>query len=228
MRQPPKKTTGQELGHAVVRGAVGAIPVLGSPLAESFTTAIDWKYNKRTAEWMADLAVAVTELQDNDLSFDDLAESDTFVNAVMNATKAAQSTHQTDKLRALRNGVLNSLDTNAPSDDEQARFFRLVEEFTPAHLKLLGFLHDPGKTFDDAGIQRTESTMGGSRGSLLERAIPEFANQREWYDLLAADIGSAHLASISLHAMMTAGGAWVPATTDLGNRFLAFIADPQA
>jgi hypothetical protein len=67
-----------------------------------------------------------------------------FVDAVVNATRAAQATHQSEKLDALRNGVLHSLDEDAPTLDEQARFFRLVEQLTPAHLRMLRFLNDPG------------------------------------------------------------------------------------
>ncbi|WP_332643266.1 hypothetical protein [Aeromicrobium sp.] len=226
MRQPPKKSAGREVVQAVVEGALGAIPIAGSPLAASFVTAVDWRFNRRTAEWMEDLASAVDELQAGQgISFEDLAENEAFVDAVINATRAAQATHQTEKLQALRNAVLHSLDDDAPDVDEQARFIRLIEQFTPSHIRLLVFLNDPGKAFDSAGIPRPNLMMGG-RSTLLEQGVPEFAGRRDWYDLLAGDIDSARLAQTNMHTTMTGAGLWNSATTQLGSRFLAFIADP--
>jgi hypothetical protein len=123
--------------------------------------------------------------------------------------------------------VLNTLGPDAPTLDEQARFFRLVEQFTPAHLRLLAFLDDPGAVFDAAGLARPVSMMGG-RDSLLEQGVPEFAGRRDWYDLLHSDVTAAGLTDGSgLHVTMTGDGRWHPATSELGGRFLAFIREPQ-
>jgi hypothetical protein len=112
-----------------------------------------WTYERRMAAWLEDLAESVAALEErtDGLSFEKLAEDEGFVDAVVAATRAAQATHAQEKLDALRNGVLNTLGPDAPSLDEQARFFRLVEQFTPAHLRLLAFLDDPGPVFDPAG-----------------------------------------------------------------------------
>jgi hypothetical protein len=170
----------------------------------------------------------VTELQDqgSGLTFEQLADDPVFTDAVINATRAAQATHQDEKLDALRNGVLNSLGPGAPSVDEQSRFFRLVEEFGVAHLTMLTFLNDPGGWFDDHGLQKQTYMMGG-RGNLLEEAIPEFRGNRSWYDLLAHDLDTASLTQSNLHVTMTGSGMWESCATPLGSRFLAFITDPR-
>jgi hypothetical protein len=145
---------------------------------------------------------------------------------VINATRAAQATHQQEKLDALRNGVLNSLGPDAPALDEQSRFFRLVEEFGVAHLTMLTFLHDPAGWFDTHGLEKQTYMMGG-RGHLLEAAIPEFRDNRSWYDLLARDLDTAALTQSNLHITMSGSGMWQSCTTPLGARFLAFITDPR-
>ena len=43
-----------------------------------------------------------------------------------------------EKFDALGNGVLGSIGPFAPSREEQTRFFRLVDQFSVAHLRLLG------------------------------------------------------------------------------------------
>jgi hypothetical protein len=227
MDKPPKKSASREVVESVVQAAAGLVPVAGSTLAVAFATAMGWSYNRRMDRWLDELAVAVSQLQErtDGLSFEDLADKDDFVDAVVAATRAAQATHADEKLTALRNGVLNTLGPDAPTLDEQARFFRLVEQFTPSHLRLLAFLDDPGAVFDAAGIVRPAIAAGG-RSSLLEH-LPEFKDRRDWYTLLGRDLADAGLTNFSgLNAMQTGPSLWQSGTSDLGRRFLAFISEP--
>ncbi|MEV6527448.1 hypothetical protein AB0M43_36540 [Longispora sp. NPDC051575] len=229
--KPPKKATGREVVEYIVEGAVGMVPVVGNPMAVAFAVAMGWTYNRRMRDWLEELAEAVSELQEErttPLTFEELAEDDRFVDAVVAATRAAQATHAEEKLKALRNGVLSTLGPDAPTLDEQARFFRLVDQFTPAHLRLLAFLDDPGAAFDRASIERPDIYMGG-RGDLIEKGLPEFLDRRDWYDLLDRDLGAASLTSHGgLHVMQTGPSLWQPSTSGLGKRFLAFISAPLA
>jgi hypothetical protein len=93
---------------------------------------MNWSYNKRMDLWLDQLAEAVDQLGRR---FEDLAGDEVFVDAVINATRAAQTTHQQEKLDALRHAVVNSVAPGAPDVDEQARFFRLVEQRSAAHLR---------------------------------------------------------------------------------------------
>lgn len=229
MDKPPKKSTTRELVESGVVGATGMIPVAGSPLAAAFQLAIGWKFGKRQADWLDQLAEAVDELQrqtDELLTFEDLAENEAFMDAVVTATRAAHATNQEAKLDALRNGVLNTLAPDAPSLDEQARFFRLIEELTPGHLKMLQFFSDPPRWFEERGLDKGSYMMGG-QSTLLELGIPEFQGRRDWYDLIAADLSRLQLSNPALHAVMTADGMWSARNTAMGNRFLKFVADPR-
>ncbi len=119
--------------------------------------------------------------------------------------------------------MLHTLDDDAPALDEQARFLRLIEQFTAGHLALLSFLDEPGGTFDRAGIPRPD--ILGARAHLVN-LLPAFAGRESWAALLMHDLSDAQLtASPSLGGMMTGAGLWPPGTNDLGKRFLAFIAD---
>lgn len=223
MQKPPGKSTAREVTEKLVEGGVGMVPVVGSPLAAAFALAMGWSYNRRMDSWLQELAEAVNKLEGR---LEDLADDDVFVDAVVNASRAAQATHQQEKLDALRNAVLNSVSPGAPDADEQARFFRLVEQFSAAHLHLLTFLDDAGGMFDKSGRPRPDPMMG-SLGGLLEGAIPQFAGRREWYDLLMTDLANARLVlgdANSLHGTMTGGGMYQRRSSGLGRKFLAFIA----
>ncbi len=231
MKAPPDKSTAREIVEGAVEAAVGLVPIAGGPLGVALQMAMGWAYNKRLQAWLQEVAEAITELQDTVEDwppFDELAQDDVFVDAVINASRAAQATHHCEKLRALRNGVLNSLGTDAPDVDEQARFFRLIEEFTPAHLRLLAFLDDPGITFDAAGIPRPSIYMG-SRASLLPH-LPDFSGRPDgWIDLLSRDLSEAALTNHGGLNVLTSGDAiWQRGTTALGRRFLVFVTTPDA
>lgn len=227
MDDPPDKSTRREILERTVEAGAGMVPIIGGPLAVALTVAMGWTYNRRMAEWMEDLAQAVTDLQErtDHLSFEELAQDEDFVDAVVAATRAAQATRAQQKLDALRNGVLNALGPDAPSQDEQARFFRLVEQFTPAHLRMMTFLDDPGAVFDAMDLPRPNLLSAG-RSALLE-VMPEFTGRRDWYDLLDRDLAAASLTNHGgLHAMQSGASLWNSATSTLGKRFLAFVSDP--
>lgn len=205
------------------------VPIVGSPVAVAFAVAMGWTYNKRMTAWLDGLAEAVDDLQnqmDAPISFEDLADDPVFVDAVVHATRVAQATHQEEKLEALRNAVLNSTQVGAPELDVQARFFRFIDQFTATHLVMLRFLRDPAAWFDERGIDKPD-IMGG-RSYILERGIPEFADRRDWYDLIAGDVQSAGLASPNLHVVMTNSGVWGPGLTQLGQQFVQFVTDPRS
>lgn len=225
MENPPSKSTGREIAEKAAEGALNMVPVVGSALALAFTYAVGYQHNQRLQRWMEDVAAALDDIQGRPQTpnFDELAEDPVFLDAIVHATRAAQATHQEEKLAALKNGVLHSFGEDAPSVDEQRRFFRLVDQFSPAHLRLLGFMANPRAALQRAGIA-PEEYMAAGRSTVLER-LHEFAGRREWYDLLAKDLSDAGLAHANLHTTMRGQGVYEPGTTGLGSRFLAFIAD---
>ena len=219
----PNKSTRREVMEKIAEVSVSLIPYVGGPLALVLATTAGWSISRRTDEWLMALAEEVERLG---LRLEALADEPAFIDAIVTATRAAQATHQEDKLAALRNGVLHSVGPDAPDLDEQARFFRLVEEFTPGHLHLLSFLNDPEGTYERQGLARPNMSAG-SRGALVNE-LPAFAGRLDWASLLFSDLSNAHLTNAGgLNTMMTAAGCWTPATTPLGQRFLAFIATPQ-
>lgn len=225
---PPSKSTGRQIAETGVEAGLSAVPLVGGPAAVVLKAALSRAYDRRTEDWLASLAEEVNRLSGrvDGLSVEQMSEDPVFVDAVVNATRAALASHNHEKLAALRNGVLHSLDNDAPSADEQARFFRLVDEFTAAHLRLLMFLDNPQGVFDRNGISPPD-LYAGPRSAMLEAALPEFADRSDWYELLFGDIRNASLVNGELTAMQTGRSLLNPITTPLGKRFLAFIADPE-
>jgi hypothetical protein len=230
MENPPSRKPAREVVERVAEAALSTVPLVGGPAAVAFGYAVGQAFTRRQQAWFEDLAVAITALQDADgsPSFEDIAGNPRFMDAVVSATRAAQATHDEEKLRALRNGTLNTLGPDSTDEEEQLRFFRLIEQFGPAHLRLLAYLHDPGAVFDRDGVERPQDIIACSRGTLLERGVAEFAGRGEWYELLARELNAEGLtATGALGGTQSFASLWQSVTTTLGNRFLAFVADPQ-
>ncbi|MGD9955170.1 MAG: hypothetical protein AB7O74_13925 [Candidatus Nanopelagicales bacterium] len=138
MEPAPRKSAAREASEALVVAAVSAVPLAGGPFSVVLQAAMGHMYGRRMSAWLDDLAEVVNELQAREsVSLEELIGDEAFADAVVAASRAAQATHSDDKLLALKNGLRHSVGEEAPELDEQARFFRLVDEFTPSHLRVL-------------------------------------------------------------------------------------------
>ena len=109
---------------------------------------------------------------------DQLVKDEVFLDAVIHATRAAQATHQAEKLDALQHAVLHSFGPEAPNVDVDGASSGLVDQFSPGHLRMLSFLADPQGTLERAGIA-PEQYMAAGRSAALER-LPEFSGSETW------------------------------------------------
>ena len=215
--EPPKASKG-DLVHAVAKAGLSAIPVLGCPAAELFQFIIQPPLERRRTEWMAAIGEKLQELQDRGARLEDLAENEEFITAAMHASNIVLRTHQQEKLEALRNAVVNIAVGQAPDDALQHMFFRWIESLSPLHLRFLKFFQAP--------TPQPGLSMGGL-SSVLEHNMPELRGKRHIYDQVWKDLYSSGLVNTeSLHVTMSGNGLTEKRTSELGDAFMAFIADP--
>jgi hypothetical protein len=225
---PPSRTKG-EIGGAVVRAAISTVPVFGAPAAELVNLVLQPALGRRREKWLRDLAETVEDMRRRFDGFDphELEENELFITTVISATNAALRTHETEKLRALRNAVISSALPMGLGDYEQLTFIRYVDELTGLHLRLMTYLSDPTGWFDRHGIEKPSGILSSSGERLLEIGMPELAGHQERYRQALGDLGTRGLADAgAMSGMVTEQGLWVPRTTAIGNRFLAYISDP--
>jgi len=229
MKRPPEKKSASDVAYEVGRGIVAAMPIAGGPLQVVFESVFAAPIEKRKAEWLQGLVEIIEEIDGRveGLEASELGQNAAFVTTAMQASQIALRNHQREKLNALRNAVLNSGLPSAPSDDEQAIFVRLIDELTPWHLRILGFLDDPVAWMSANGSANPGWGMGGV-ATVLEHCFPDLVGQRALYDQMVQDLQAAGLAASGsyLHATMTGQGMVASRTTSIGKQFLAFITAP--
>lgn len=136
-----------DLGSALVRAGVAAVPVLGGPINELLALVLSPAIARRRRQWMDAVAYGLVKLEERveGFSLASLAERPDFLSAFMHAFHAALKTHEIEKLDSLRNSVLNVAIDQIQSESKTAHFLVLVDQYSVWHLRVLKYLHDPAK-----------------------------------------------------------------------------------
>lgn len=224
----PTATLGDRL-HALARAGLGAVPALGSAATELFTAIIAPPLETRRIEWMNKVADHLQQLEERGaFKLEELQGNDAFITTVMQASQAAIRNHQSEKLDALRNAVLNAALPQAPEESLQQHFINLIDTFTVWHLRLLDLFHDPRVWFETNGISPPVFALSSSLERLIIVAWPELQNRYEFLIVIVDELNTKGLfAGAGLRTMMSASGAYEKRTTEMGGQFLAFIKAPQ-
>jgi len=207
--------------------AIAAIPVIGAPAQRLFNLVITPPLEERLNEWRDTIADRILQLEGKVEGFkvDDLRRNSMFITVVMQATQIALRNHQKEKLEALRNAVVNAARGIDIEEDLQLLFLNLVDSFTILHLRILTYLNNPQKWLQDHGL--ILNLVMGAISSGLELAFPELKDQRYIYDPIVQDLynrGLQHINKSSLHAMVGTTGMTESRTTELGKKFLRYLA----
>jgi hypothetical protein len=224
------KPTKSDIAHTLAKAGLSAIPMVGGPAAEIFSSVVAPPLARRRDAWMESIAVALKELETKVDGFriENLRDNEIFITTVMRATQAAMSNHQKEKLDALRNAVINSALGIKIDQDTQQMFLEYVDSLTPSHLKVLSFLDDP-RVYGQKNNVKFGNYMGGSVTTILEEAIPELKDKRTFYDQLITDLFNRGLINTDkngMNSMMTDSGMFSRRTTDTGQLFLKYMTKP--
>jgi hypothetical protein len=226
--KPPANSTPREIAERALEAGLSGVPVVGGPLAVVFVAAVGRKLQRRRDEWLTELAEAVEELRSQGLDPQTLADNDLFVDAVVSTTRIVEHTHQQEKIKALRNAVVNSVAADAPDADTQAIFLNLIDRFTPSHLRLLTLLDNPRAWFAARNIPEPQAAMAGSRTQAVEAGLPEMAGRKEFYNLLVSELSASGFLKVNtLTGMVSPTAIMDSLTTDLGTRFVKFVTSPH-
>jgi hypothetical protein len=227
MEQPPSETRTDKAiatARALAKGAVGAVPLAGSFLAEIVDLLYRQPIETRREEWLKDVANALTEIRNRqeDLTPECLASNAQFITVLHRATEAAVRTHQTERRALLRNAVVSSALPTAPDIDKQLYFLRLVEELTVNQVLVLALYRNPLEWFRSRGVTPQEF-MAAGRDSVVQQAYPDLSSQPHFKVLVVGDLEKRGLIS-GLSGMVSGRAVYDAVTTTLANEFLDFIA----
>jgi hypothetical protein len=178
VKLPVGKSAG-DYAHLISRAGISSLPLIGSAALELFNAVIAQPIERRRDEWMAEVADTLNILQEKfDLLPETLAKNEAFVTFVMHASQVAMRTHEEQKLRALKNAVINAALDTSPHAAKQHLFLRLIDDLAAPQLVLL----------------QTESAAGDH----VKVFFGEQYGSDEWLALeMLQDLGRRGLATVS-------------------------------
>lgn len=218
----------RDIGYSAARAGLSLIPIVGGAAVELLQFVLQPSLEKRRMEWMKKVGEAITELQvKHGVVIENLQDNEVFIDTVIQATHIAYRNSQDEKREALRNAVINSGLPHSIEHSLQQMFLSWLDVFTIWHLKLLHLYQNPEK-WEKENNRQFERPYAGGPDHVLESAYPELKNRRDFYDQIWKDLFQKGLVNNdSLHIMMTGRGIFEKRTTDLGDKFLGFIAAPE-
>jgi tRNA threonylcarbamoyladenosine modification (KEOPS) complex Cgi121 subunit len=222
----PTKVGKGDVVHALAKGVISEVPLIGAPAAELFSLVVTPPLERRRAEWLNAIYGRLKQLESEVQGFEIQALKDNplFITTVMHATIAALRNHQKEKLDALQNVVVNSARGVDIEENLQLLFLNMVDELTPLHLRVLKYLDNSRQWLEEHGIKFSMYIGGASSG--LEVALPELVGKRDVYDMLVMDLynrGVLTLDKTTIHVGTSEAGILESHTTELGKKFLRYI-----
>lgn len=220
--------SGEDIIHAIIKGSISSIPLGGALVAELLSQVITPAYERRLVDWIKTIAEGLNKLENKFERFskNQLETNDLFISVFLQATQIAIRDHQKEKLKALKNAVLNSCILDSVEESKQLMFLNMVERFTDWHIMILKFLQEPREWMHKNDIKKPD-WKAASQAAVLEYCFGELKNQNEFYDSIVKDLYNDSLIKTdSLHGEGGSGIMFEPKTSIFGNELLSFIISP--
>jgi hypothetical protein len=229
--EKPNETVG-DAAHTLARAGLSMIPLIGGPAVELLSTILTPPIERRRDEWIESIATGLQMLAEkvDGFNIDDLSQNEIFVTTVLHASQVALRSHQREKLRALRNAVLNTAIRNATDEDLQLIFLRYIDMFTPLHMRILHLFDDIQAVARTSGIvilHLETDNISSNYYDLLEYIFPELKDKKALCKHIGEDLYSNGLLTLNnIQAPLPERFVYYSYTSLLGKQFLSFITSP--
>lgn len=162
----PEKLTRGDFENAIAKAGYSAVPLFGGAMAEFYSLTVQSPLEDRRIKWLNNLYDSMIKLSNEIESFKpkELSKNENFVSAILQATDVAIKVHNQEKIKSLKNAVLNSVVSKINSD-EQSLFIQRIDSMTPAHLDTLMQFDKDGPL--SGGLRSDTSEVTGSTFSLV-------------------------------------------------------------
>lgn len=205
-------------------GLSALLPGVGAVLGESLGGLIAHRNQEVLIVWLGQLQAQFNRHEEVLCNLQDPHKVDEVVAMAVVAGQAVIRTQHEEKRAFLRRAVLNTALAPTEGADERGVFVRFIDELTPSHIHLLRSL---GRFKEHPEIKKLTSFQ--ECWEFLKQQDPGFDMDYEGFRLFLMDLRNRGLINAGLANEMAvrAGGGrglWFP---ELGERFLAFILEPE-
>lgn len=204
-----------------MRGALGAIPVIGSGTVELLNHIYGPPLERRKAAFMQMMANAIRELQRRGIDIETLSANEAFVSACVDAGRIAAGEHLEEKLEMLKSALVHQALPHDLPDLVATRFLDFVDDLDARHVRLLRYAQDPSRWFRDLGIEQP-SFYSAARRAALDAA--RIGIPGDVLDFVIEDLAARKLASSDmLGGLVSQASVYGPWITERGALFVDWV-----
>lgn len=227
MSKTPENHASSELVTALVKGTVGAIPWVGTLIAEVGSVYFN-PLEKRKREWAGEVTQAIEEIRSRfGLLPEELQKDEKFVSFLYHATISGLKNHQQQKIEALRAAIVSSANPSGAAEDITFQYLRYIDDLTVTHTLILRCLNEHSGTLSSfKEVEPVYALVQRHSGVSLERAeFRAFLNDLDAKFLIRiGDIADFPEFASGQSAILDQSSSIKPlSVTSLGVGFLAFI-----
>ncbi len=214
--------------HRIAKAAISAVPLISGPAVELFSALLTPPLDRRRDEWLSYCYRGLKQLEEKIEGFtvEGLFQDEAFVTAFVRASRAAVNDHQKEKLKALRNAILNSARSTDLDENRQLMFLNLIDRMTELHLRVLIFLSNPKKPLREMGVSDMKGTRGGSLLPYLREYFHSPKSDLLSLGMFVADLQASRLIVADVYGEKTGMSLYAGRATPAGEQLVAFITSP--
>jgi hypothetical protein len=208
-----------DLARAGLEKIVESVPIVGPVATLIFGQFFAPAFQRRRDDWFRELADDFDkQFPGGQFDWAAASQDEGFVSAVFSATQAAIRDSSEEKRRYLRNALLRVAAGKGPSPDQQATFFRIVEDLTASHVRLLDFFWRATQLLTEKVGRNTQPY--GSFLRVLQEVDPDLARQTEFVEMMVRDLqGRGLIKTNTINTPYPQGSQ----ATNIGIQFLTFL-----
>lgn len=216
--------TNEDVANSIVKGVLGAIPVVGALATEVFGLIVVPPIEKRRVEWMNEIASRLKNLEDKHLlTIESLKDNEQFIDTILQTTTYVLKTSEKEKIIAFQNALLNTALPEAPEKTKSQIFLNQLDSFTDWHIRILKFIDHPKQWFKNSNLE-PPIFISGSTKSVVFVAFPILKTQGALLDTIWRDLVNANfIDDDGLQNNVSSDSALARRTTPFGREFIEFI-----
>ncbi len=217
---PPTEANADKVLNGI-KALSGTVPVIGSLIPWLIDIVVKPPLLKRHDAWMR---IVSTSINDLNKSIDELQNNPRFITILIQATQIAVRNHEEEKLNALHNAVINSIQTPNYPETQQVLFLNYIDGFTEWHILILKFFVNENwlsNSLKGGYGNGKETTL-----KILQGHYPFLKEHANLMELILDELKATKLIHTewdSINATVINRSASVPFITSLGKDFLSLI-----
>jgi hypothetical protein len=160
----------KDVVYALIKGAIGALPVAGAPASELLSVLIASPLERRRDELLTSIGERLLKLeQDGRIALDKLKENELFIDFAIEACQKAIKTSDADKIKYYKNVIENTALGQTPDKTLSQIYLNAIDRYTSWHVKILVLFDDPLGWFESRQLNKIV-LMRGSLSSIAKTA----------------------------------------------------------